>query len=123
MPTERRLAAIMFTDIVGYTALMGESEARGHRVRARQGEILRPLVQQYRGEWISHVGDETLASFPSESINCRCCGLSSAFASRSPDSMFRANCRLAAAVNRSARRSIAATQASLPSGSSASIFS
>ncbi len=25
MPTERRLAAIMFTDIVGYTALMAES--------------------------------------------------------------------------------------------------
>ena len=27
--TERRLAAIMFTDIVGYTALMVESEAKG----------------------------------------------------------------------------------------------
>ncbi len=27
--TERRLAAIMFTDIVGYTALMAESEERG----------------------------------------------------------------------------------------------
>ena len=27
--TERRLAAIMFTDIVGYTALMAESEAKG----------------------------------------------------------------------------------------------
>ncbi len=33
--TERRLAAIMFTDIVGYTALMAESEAKGHRVRER----------------------------------------------------------------------------------------
>ena len=31
-PVERRLAAIMFTDIVGYTALMAESEAKGHRV-------------------------------------------------------------------------------------------
>ncbi len=27
--TERRLAAIMFTDIVGYTALMAESEEQG----------------------------------------------------------------------------------------------
>ncbi len=72
MPTERRLAAIMFTDIVGYTALMGEDEASGHRVRARQGEILRPLVEQYGGEWISHVGDETLSSFPSavDGVNC-----------------------------------------------------
>ncbi len=72
MPTERRLAAIMFTDIVGYTALMAESEAKGLRVRARQGEVLRPLVEEYGGEWISHVGDETLASFPSavDGVNC-----------------------------------------------------
>ena len=39
MPTERRLAAIMFTDIVGYTALMAESEERGLRAR--------PLVAQH----------------------------------------------------------------------------
>ncbi len=50
MPSvERRLAAIMFTDIVGYTALMAESEEQGHRVRTRQGEILRPLVERYGG--------------------------------------------------------------------------
>jgi class 3 adenylate cyclase len=29
MPEERRLAAIMFTDIVGYTALMGSDEEKG----------------------------------------------------------------------------------------------
>jgi len=28
-PVQRRLAAIMFTDIVGYTALMAESEEKG----------------------------------------------------------------------------------------------
>ena len=35
MPTERRLAAIMFTDIVGNTALMAESEEKGLRARER----------------------------------------------------------------------------------------
>ncbi len=37
---ERRLAAIMFTDIVGYTALMAESEAKGLRVRERHRALV-----------------------------------------------------------------------------------
>jgi TolB-like protein/tetratricopeptide (TPR) repeat protein len=62
----------MFTDIVGYTALMAESEASGHRVRERQAEVLRPVVERYAGEWIQHIGDETLASFSSavDAVNC-----------------------------------------------------
>ena len=71
-PSEHRLAAIMFTDIVGYTALMAESEARGHRVRARQREVLKPLVERYGGEWIQHTGDEVLASFPSAVTAANC---------------------------------------------------
>ncbi len=47
MPTERRLAAIMFTDIVGYTALMAESEARGD-VRAQHRDSRRPLYRTDR---------------------------------------------------------------------------
>jgi adenylate cyclase len=71
-PTERRLAAIMFTDIVGYTALMAESEERGLRVRERHRELLRPLVERYRGEWIEETGDESLSSFQSvvDAVNC-----------------------------------------------------
>ena len=34
--TERRLAAIVFTDIVGYTALMARDEEAARRARARQ---------------------------------------------------------------------------------------
>ncbi len=72
MPTERRLAAIMFTDIVGYTALMAESEERGLRARERHRALVRPLVEQYHGEWIESPGDQSLSVFPSalDAVNC-----------------------------------------------------
>ena len=63
MPSEaeRRLAAIMFTDIVGYTALMAESEEKGLRARARHRELVRPLVEHYHDlfhqQGIDDVGD------------------------------------------------------------------
>ena len=50
MPTERRLAAIMFTDVVGFTALMAESEERGLRVRERHRSLVGPLVRRYGGQ-------------------------------------------------------------------------
>ncbi len=50
--TERRLAAIMFTDIVGYAALMAESEEKGLAARERHRTLVRPLVEQYHGESI-----------------------------------------------------------------------
>jgi TolB-like protein/class 3 adenylate cyclase len=72
MATERRLAAIMFTDIVGYTALMAESEEKGLRVRARHREAVRPLVERYHGEWIESPGDQTLSTFPTalDAVDC-----------------------------------------------------
>ena len=72
MPTERRLAAIMFTDIVGYTALMAESEAKGLRARARHRELVRPLVEKYHGESIEARGDESLSVFPTalDAVSC-----------------------------------------------------
>ncbi len=62
--TERRLAAIMFTDIVGYTALMAESEAKGLRVRERNRSVVRPLLERYHGERIEETGDEFFSIFP-----------------------------------------------------------
>ncbi len=46
---ERRLAAIMFTDIVGYTAVMAEDEAAGLRARERHRDLLAPLAERYHG--------------------------------------------------------------------------
>ncbi len=53
---ERRLAAIMFTDIVGYTALMARDEEAARRGRTRHEAFLRPLVERYHDEWIEEKG-------------------------------------------------------------------
>ncbi len=72
MSVERRLAAILFTDVVGYTALMGRDEAIGRRVRARHEWLVRAQVERYHGRWIEEKGDESLSVFPSalEAVNC-----------------------------------------------------
>jgi class 3 adenylate cyclase len=41
MPTERRLAAIMFTDIVGSTAVTARSESAGLALRDRHRDLVR----------------------------------------------------------------------------------
>lgn len=71
-PTERRLAAIMFTDIVGYTALMAESEERGLRARERHRQVLESHVEEYGGKVVDENGDELVSIFPSafDAVNC-----------------------------------------------------
>ncbi len=61
----RRLAAIMFTDIVGYSASVQTNEAAAlHRLR-EQEELVRPLVAEYRGREIKSTGDGFLVEFDS----------------------------------------------------------
>ena len=62
---ERRLAAIMFTDIVGSAALMADSEPVGLRAKQRHRTIVRSHLARYRGELIEALGDETLSLFAS----------------------------------------------------------
>jgi adenylate cyclase len=62
----RRLAAIAFADIVGYSILMAEDEARTHRRwMALLGEVIRPGSQRHRGRVVKSTGDGVLAEFPS----------------------------------------------------------
>jgi len=69
---ERRLAAVLFADVVGYSRLMAIDEETGLRARRRHREIARPLVESYRGRWIEERGDESLSVFPSalDAVNC-----------------------------------------------------
>src|SRR4026207_12844 len=63
MPSTRQLAAIMFTDIVGYTALMGKDERLAFELLRKNREIHKPLIKSYNGTWIKELGDGVLVSF------------------------------------------------------------
>ncbi len=63
MSQSRQLAAIMFTDIAGYTALMGEDEHKAFELLQQNRQIQKPLIEQYNGRWIKELGDGVLASF------------------------------------------------------------
>jgi TolB-like protein/class 3 adenylate cyclase len=63
MPETRQLAAIMFTDIVGYTAMMGENEAGAYQLLKKNRQVQKPLIEKHNGRWLKEMGDGVLASF------------------------------------------------------------
>src|ERR1700733_3909077 len=68
----RQLAAIMFTDIVGYTALMGEDEDKAFEILRKNRQLQKPVIEKYNGKWIKELGDGVLASFPAVSDAVLC---------------------------------------------------
>jgi len=73
MPTQsRQLAAIMFTDIVGYTALMGEDEQRAFELLKKNRQVQRPIIEKHGGKLLKEIGDGILASFGSASDAVYC---------------------------------------------------
>lgn len=67
-----KLAAIVFTDIVGYTKHMEEDEKRTMQLLQKQREIVSPIVKFYNGEIIKELGDGLLIMFTSavEAVRC-----------------------------------------------------
>ncbi len=63
MFTNRQLAVIMFTDIVGYTSLMGEDEQKAFDTILENRRLQQPLIEKFNGKWIKELGDGVLASF------------------------------------------------------------
>src|ERR1019366_350753 len=63
MSQSRQLAAIMFTDIVGYTALMGDDEQKAFTILNKNRALQKPIIEQYNGRWIKELGDGVIASF------------------------------------------------------------
>jgi adenylate cyclase len=72
MTQSRQLAAIMFTDIVGYTALMQENESEAAAVRQRHREVFVKEHVNHHGQVLQYYGDGTLSIFKSavEALEC-----------------------------------------------------
>ena len=73
MPSEpkRKLAAIMFTDMVGYTTLMQKDEDKARELIERHRAHMKPFIDKHGGEIIQYVGDGTFCRFDSaiEAVN------------------------------------------------------
>lgn len=72
MLQSRQLAAILFTDIVGYTALMQENEQKAVALIKHYNAALNKTVETHEGKVLNYYGDGSLCTFPSatEAVNC-----------------------------------------------------
>ena len=71
--SERRLAAILSADVVGYSRLMGADEAGTlTRLKACRAEVLDPKIAEHRGRIFKTMGDGLLVEFASvvDAVNC-----------------------------------------------------
>src|SRR3989442_5499266 len=69
---ERKLAAILSTDVKGYSRLMGEDEVAHIQTLTACRTRMATLIQQHRGRVVDSPGDNLLAEFPSvvEAVQC-----------------------------------------------------
>ena len=62
---QRRLAAILFTDIVGYTSIMQQNENAAIKTIKKHVDVLNKHVTSHCGEILNDYGDSSLCIFPS----------------------------------------------------------
>ena len=62
----------MFTDIVGYTALMGKNSKKALELLHKNREIHKPAIEKNNGKWLKEMGDGILVQFESAVDSVRC---------------------------------------------------
>lgn len=72
LPQSHQLAAIMFTDIQGYTALMQQDEEKAIEFRNRHREVFEAITEKFKGKILQYYGDGTLSTFNSAIDAVRC---------------------------------------------------
>ena len=72
MSQHRQLAAIMFTDIEGYTSIMQHDEKEAVRIRERHRTSFEMTTEAFNGKIVQYFGDGTLSVFDStvEAVDC-----------------------------------------------------
>ncbi len=68
----RKLAAIVFTDIAGFTKLSSQDEEKAYELIELQRKLLKPIVEEHEGDWLKEIGDGLLLSFPSSKLAVNC---------------------------------------------------
>jgi len=69
---ERKLAAIMFTDIAGYTALSAKDSTKSSELLTTQRDTLKPIVEKHGGSWMKEMGDGLLLTLDSATSAVEC---------------------------------------------------
>ncbi|HEY5407508.1 MAG TPA: hypothetical protein VIJ92_10475, partial [Ginsengibacter sp.] len=65
MESSRRLAAILFTDIVGSTTMMQKDEQAAVAINKHYVDVLKETVSTHKGEVLNDYGDGSLCIFSS----------------------------------------------------------
>ena len=69
---DRKLAAIMFTDLVGFSHQLGVDEPHALQLLDKHNDILHQSIEQFKGHTLKHIGDSVFAEFESSTnaVNC-----------------------------------------------------